>query len=116
MCNYDLGCYCLYIHGEASARLAHEPSRLGATGLLYPTMLYILYSMWGKMSTFFGNKEAGGEFDCVGVAVLGVGCTGKFDCCFMMPDGEGEFLSDEIGIWGEDSGANNISGMVGIDF
>ena len=65
------------MYGEVLARLAHEPSRLGATRLLYPTMWYILYSGWGNLSMLFLDDEvAGGEFDGVVVAIDEVRSTG----------------------------------------
>ncbi len=45
---------------EVLARLAHEPSRLGATRLLYPTMCCLLYIVVGILSMFFLDDEVAG--------------------------------------------------------
>ena len=71
--------FCPMMYSEASARLAHEPSRLGATRLLYPTIYTILYIIYMVLSMFFLDDEvAGGEFDGLVVAIDEMRCTGEF--------------------------------------
>ena len=55
----------------------------------------------------FLDEFAGGEFDGVGVAVLGVRSAGEFDGGVMVADGESNFLGDKIGVRSHDGGANN---------
>ena len=42
----------------------------------------------------FGNELTRGEFDGIGVTVLGMGGAGNFKCRAMMSDSEGKFLGD----------------------
>ena len=69
--------------------MAHEPSQLGATRLLYPATYSILYSRLNKLSMLFSEDFFSGEFDEVIIAINGVGVAGELDQSEIMADSEG---------------------------
>ena len=63
---------------------------------------------------FLGDELTGGELDGVGVGILRVRGAGEFECGLVMADGEGNLLSDEVGMGGKNGGADDKAIGVGV--